>query len=285
MPSARAPGAGARTFGVVAIGPSSLPRAFAAELETAAAAGLAASGGAVVPRPLTARAAGSCETPDCLQGLARGSGAEYLLRGSCEIAASTYRVHLELVDGASGTVAVAREDTCEICTEHDVVEATNIAASALKATLDHDRPAGGRAAPGANLVRGPREGERNERVPAWRRAAPWVAFVAAAGAIGVGAYYLSLNDDPASCDIKVDGKTLCRSLYTTGWEGAAFIGAGVIAGALGVVALTWTPSPREGTGPKTTPRPRSEGPDGRPAATRPMGVSFSPAGVTAWSRF
>jgi hypothetical protein len=268
-------------FGVLGIGPASLPNNLAAALEAAAAAGLTASGGDVLARALTVREAGSCDTAACVRGVAADSGARYLLRGTCQIDASTYRVRLELVDGASGTVAAAREDTCEICTEHDVIDATNIAASALKATLDRTATPGtaARVAPAVDLSKRDAAGKTGPAVtrPLWLRVAPWVAFVAAAGAIGAGAYYLSLNDKRTSND-ELGQPT---RIYDTGWQGGPLIGAGVVAAALGVLALTWTPS-AEGTAAS----PGRTAPRSAPAATvRPTGVSLSPAGFSAWTRF
>lgn len=284
-PSPRA-SSGAK-FGVVGIGPASLPANLAGALEAAAAAGLAASGGEVVARSLTVRPAGSCDTPACLRGVAGASGARYLLRGTCAIEGSNYRVRLELVDSVSGTVAAAREDPCEICTEHDVVEATNIAASALKATLDRtaDRTARSsppsHTAPGSDLSRrDPASGTGPAAPrPGWLRVAPWVAFAAAAGAIGAGAYYLSLNDE--GIDYVKDANMYAR-FKDTRWQGGPFIGAGVVAAALGVLALTWTPSVSGAAAPASG---TSTSSDSAAASVRPTGVSLSPAGVAAWTRF
>lgn len=281
-PSARTP-SGAK-LGVLGIGPATLPANLAAALESAAAAGLAASGGEVVARALTARPPGSCDTAACLRGVSGASGARYLLRGTCQIEASNYRVRLELVDGVSGTVAAAREDTCEICTEHDVVEAANIAASALK--VDFDRTAErtakastpAPAARGADLSKTDAAGGRGSGAPrpTWLRVAPWVAFAAAAGAIGAGAYYLWLNDLGTDYD-------RMAMMYTrfndTRWEGGALIGAGVVAAALGVLALTWTPSSGGAAAPARGASTRA------PSPAQPTGVSLSPAGFAAWTRF
>jgi hypothetical protein len=291
VPSPRA-SSGAK-FAVVGIGPASLASNLAAALEAAAAAGLVASGAEVVARPSTGPAAGSCDTPACLRGLASASGARYLLRGTCAIEASTYRVHLELVDGMSGTVAAARGDTCEICTEHDVVEATNIAASALKATLDRTPKIGAQAGaqigaqtgapagapakvpPAADLSKGDAASRTHAAArPGWLRVAPWVAFAAAAGAIGAGAWYLSLNGN--GTDRYYAEPDMSARFYDTGWQGGAWIGAGVVAAALGVLALTWTPSPGD--------KAASQGAT-RSVSVRPTGLSLSPAGVAAWTRF
>ena len=183
----------------------------------------------------------------------------------------------------SGTVAAAREDTCEICTEHDVVEATNIAASALKATLDRTPQPGAlvHPAPGADISTGDATGGSGSPSarPRWLRVAPWVAFAAAAGAIGAGAYYLSWNDKGQGSDLLNKEPT---RFYDTGWQGGAWIGAGVVAAALGVLALTWTPSNGSAPAPGST---TSAGSASAAAAIRPTGVSLSPAGIAAWTRF
>ena len=266
------------------IGPPSLPPTLTTQLENAAASGLAASGATVVGRGLTARPAGSCEGPTCLQQVARSSGARYLLRGTFEIEGSTYRVHLDLIDGATGAVALSRQDTCEICTEHDVVEAINMAASALKATFDRTvRASAVAAAPhppaGVDLRSG--HDHVDQRPPLWLRIAPWVAFAAAAGAIGTGVYYLSHNGEQTSCDLPIsEGKYACRDIHRTGLQGGLWIGGGALAGALGVLALTLTPSSPSSAA-------TNHGPSGLQHAllTRPVGLTLSPSGVSAWTRF
>jgi len=279
-------GAGsAATFGVVGIGPASLPPTLAAQLDSAAAAGLAASGATVVGRALTARPAGSCDGPTCLQQVARASGARYLLRGTCVIEGSTYRVHLDLVDGSTGAVALSRKDTCEICTEHDVVEATNIAASALKATFDRTArpvPVAVAVAPrppaSVDLRSGHDHADRGP--PLWLRAAPWVAFAVAAGAIGTGAYYLSRNGEPTDCGSLDGKKDVCPNLYSTGLRSGLWLGGGALAGALGVLALTLTPSSPARAATKSG----TSGPQHAQLA-RPVGLTLSPSGVSAWTRF
>ena len=276
---------------MVGLGPATLPATLAAQLDSAAATGLAASGATVVGRELTARPPGSCDGPTCLQELARTSGARYLLRGTCVIEGSTYRVRLDLVDGATGTVTVSRQDTCEICTEHDVVEATNIAASALKATFDRTARESTTSTSSAGTVAYPppagvdlRAGHdhADQGPPLWLRVAPWVAFAAAAGAIGTGVYYLSKNNQPvpSSCTLPEGNKNLCTDVYATGLRSGLWLGAGALAGALGVLALVLTPS---------APAPASgdQGSPGSPHArlAAPVGLSLSPAGVSAWTRF
>ena len=282
-----APASGSR-FGVVGIGPASLPPTLATQLDAAAAAGLTASGATVVGRELTARPAGSCDGPTCLQQVARASGAQYLLRGTCVIEGSTYRVHLDLVDGSTGTVALSRQDTCEICTEHDVVEATNIAASALKATFDRTpRPSAVSASSARTIAYPPPAGvdlragqdHADQGPPLWLRVAPWVAFAAAAGAIGTGVYYLSRSGQ-TSCGKFADEATGCTRLYSTGLQGGLWLGAGAVAGALGVLALTLTPSSPPGSGAS-----RASNEPRRAPLRPPVGLTLSPAGVSAWTRF
>ena len=204
------------------------------------------------------------------------------------IEGSTYRVRLDLVDGSTGAVAVSRQDTCEICTEHDVVEATNIAASALKATFDRTAHAS-TVSPAGTVPNPPPAGVDLTSIPdhadpagppMWLRVAPWVAFAAAAGAIGTGVYYLARNNEPTSCDLPEGNEKLCTKLYSTGLRSGLWIGAGAVAGALGVLALTLTPSsPRAGAASSTSGVPQQ-------ALVRlPVGLTLSPAGVSAWTRF
>jgi hypothetical protein len=225
--------------------------------------------------------------------VARASGARYLLRGTCVIEGSTYRVHLDLVDGSTGTVALSRQDTCEICTEHDVVEATNIAASALKATFDRTpRVSTTTSTPSAGTVVYPppagvdlRAGDdhADQGPPLWLRVAPWVAFAAAAGAIGMGVYHLSHTGQKTPCDLDAgDGSNmkLCTRLYSTGLDGGLWLGAGGLAGALGVLALILTPS----SSPPAATNGGPSGPQG-PRLASPVGLRLSPGGISAWTRF
>ena len=205
------------------------------------------------------------------------------------IEGSTYRVRLDLVDGSTGAVAVSRQDTCEICTEHDVVEATNIAASALKATFDRTAHAS-TVSPAGTVPNPPPAGVDLTSIPdhadpagppMWLRVAPWVAFAAAAGAIGTGVYYLAHDGEMTSCNLMTDdGKPLCRDINKTALQGGLWLGAGAVAGALGVIALVLTPS-------SPAPAAVNQGPASSRYARlpNPVGLTLSPTGVSAWTRF
>jgi hypothetical protein len=225
-----AAGSAVPRIGIAAIGPASLPADLRIRLEDAAATGLKASGAEVVTaaelaRARSASALGSCSDLLCEQRLAQVTDTRYWLRGTCQLDTSTYRLHLELVDARSGAVVVARDDTCDICTEADAAETANVAASALKAALGRVPSAGGgisQAAPAAittprakaaavGMGNDPDERERRpagitqEPVgteharPLWRRALPWIAFAGAAGAAAGGFYYLAINNESSGC--------------------------------------------------------------------------------------
>jgi hypothetical protein len=241
-------------IGVAGIGAPTFPAELSAKLEAAAAAGLTASGASVVA-PTAAR----CADATCRQKLADQTGARDWLRGNGRIDGSTYHLHLEIVDARTEAVLVARDDVCELCTEAEAAEATNIAASALKAALDRlPRPAAELpAAPalGSTSSRSSDQGgsrvEANRR-PLWQRALPWVAIAVGAGAIGVGAYDLSRNGDGAACQ-----SNDCVRTYDTGGRGGLWLGVGAALAATGVVVLTLSsrghpgPEPASASAPPT----------------------------------
>ena len=127
------------------------------KIAAAVAGGLAASGADVVDSAATTKGAAAkgisdCETPTCRIAIADATGARYLMRGSVETMGRSYTVHLEMIDGTTGTVIGVREDRCEICTENEAYETASVTASALKAEVVK-RPAAG---PKATDVDAPR---------------------------------------------------------------------------------------------------------------------------------
>lgn len=255
VPTAPAP-APTATFSVVEIGPGTLPRSLTADLEAAAAAGLAAAGAKVV-----ARVPASPGEP----------GPDTLLRGTCQVDGSTYRLHLVLEDAQTGNTLVARDDVCEICTEKDAADAVNIAASALKTALDHaPRPAPQRTATPAPLVSdaGGKAAPRSATRPRWRRILPWVAVGAGAAGMGIGAYYLAVDGKGKDCMDGICGRFNDSKAW--GIEGLA-IGAAVAATGLVFILLPAraTDSPRAAAAP----------------APRTVGVTVLPNALAAWGTF
>lgn len=253
VPTAPAPTPTA-AFSVVEIGPSTLPRSLTADLEAAAAAGLAAAGAKVV-----ARVPASPGEP----------GPDTLLRGTCQVEGSTYRVHLMLEDAQTGNTLVARDDVCEICTEKDAAETVNIAASALKTALDHTpRTMTHQAAPAAPVASlDSRAAARPSARPRWRRILPWVAVGAGAVGMGIGTYYLAIDGKGTDCMAGICGHFNDSKAW--GIEGLA-IGAAVAATGLVFVLLP----PRSAEAPKASAPP-----------PRTVGVTVFPNALAAWGTF
>ncbi|MEP6653966.1 MAG: hypothetical protein ABJA82_11435 [Myxococcales bacterium] len=291
-----AAGLNAPRIGVGTIGPASLPADLRIRLEDAAATGLKASGAVVMSaaelaRARAASALGSCSDVLCEQRLAQVTDTRYWLRGTCQVDTSTYRLHLELVDARSGAVVVARDDTCDICTEADAAETANVAASALKATLGRAPTIGAPVVAGAPAATGTPRAKLagNDPVlqkgtpagmtqvpagvdggpPLWRRALPWVAFAAAAGAAAGGIYYLAINNEASVCN--GTPTATCRVYNDTIWGQAVpllAVSAALIA--TGVVLLTMG-GPADRDAPNAA--QRSPAPQAKLAIT-PAGVSL-----------
>lgn len=247
------------TFSVVEIGPGTLPRSLTADLEAAAAAGLAAAGAKVV-----ARVPASPGEP----------GPNTLLRGTCQVDGSTYRLHLMLEDAQTGATLVARDDVCEICTEKDAADAVNIAASALKTKLDHTpRTLPEQAAkPTAPLLdTKPQPAPRPTMRARLRRILPWVAVGVGAVGMGVGAYYLATDGKAIDCKTGGLGQVCGRSNDSKAWgiEGLA-IGAAVAATGLVFVLIP----------PRATEAPKAAAPP-----PRTLGLTLLPNAVSAWGTF
>ena len=107
------------------------------KLTAAVAGGLVASGADVVDSATTARGVAAkglagCDTSTCRIAIAEATGARLLLRGRVETVGRSYTVHLEMIDGDTGTLIGVHEDRCEICTESEAYEAASMAASELK---------------------------------------------------------------------------------------------------------------------------------------------------------
>jgi hypothetical protein len=252
VPTAPAP-ARAPTFSVVEIGPDTLPRSLTADLEAAAAAGLAAAGAKVVARVPSSPAE---------------AGPSTLLRGTCQVDGSTYHLHLVLEDARTGATVVARDDVCEICTEKDVAETVNIAASALKTAFDHTPRSAPQTVTPARPMTAPASAAVHPRAQGrWRRVLPWLAVGAGAAAMGVGIYYLAIDGKPVYCQMGVCG----------GWNdskawGIEYLAAGAAVAATGLVFVLLPPRATEASRP-TSPAPRT------------VGVTVLPNALAAWGTF
>jgi len=244
-----------RKFRVEPMGPATLPTEFAARLATAAGAGLTAAGADVLP-PASADA-----NPD------------YLLRGTCAIEGSTYRLHMELVDTRTNAVAVGRDDLCEICTETEAAEATNVLASALKVALEQSLRAAPPPAPVLPVKPAAPPVETRAAAP-WRRSLPWVAFGVGAAALGTGIYYLAINGK--GTDYAADRMDNTR-LYDTTWRYAIpSLGLGAAAAVVGILTL-----PHAGArGTEASPA----APEGSPAPYA-QGLTLTLSGLAAWGVF
>ena len=277
----------APTVSVVSIGPATLPAEFASRLASAAAAGLTAAGAEVVPAAAAPTAPDACVGPACGPAPVVSAAARFLLSGTCVVEGSTYRLHLELIDTRTNTVAVGRDDLCEICTETEVADATNIAASALKVALDRSLRPLVQAPPAASL-KGPGEGGASgaPATPAWRRALPWVAFGASAAALGAGVYTWSRNGGQTTDSTY--GTSPNNRIYDTVWVNALpLLGVGVAAAVVGVLTLPHARPPAHTDEPSSPPAPgvptSAPGPTGTPPRTQ--GLLVGPRGVTAWATF
>ena len=198
-------------------------------------------------------------------------GPNTLLRGTCQVDGSTYRLHLMLEDAQTGNTLVARDDVCEICTEKDAADAVNIAASALKTALDHTP----RTIPQAVKPATPPVETRPQSPPRptmrarLRRILPWVAVGAGAVGMGIGTYYLAIDGNQLNC--APNGGICGRSNDSKAWgiEGLA-IGAAVAATGLVFILIP----------PRATDTARSSAPP-----VRTMGLTVLPNAVSAWGTF
>jgi hypothetical protein len=249
-------------IGIGSIGPLTLSADFRTKLEDAAAAGLVASGATVVLAADISRARrtaglGSCADSLCETRLARITDTHYWLRGAVQVEGSTYRIHLELLDAQTGSVAVARDDTCDICTEADAADLANVAASALKVTLTHTHVASAPAPAAAPVPAKPNPAPTSGPVlpalidqqsappqstlPAWRRWLAWAAFGGAVAAVASGIFYVSKDGQKTGCENRMIGASnmdICADVYDTMRPGVALIGVGAVLATSGILLLT-----------------------------------------------
>jgi hypothetical protein len=173
-------------------------------------------------RALPAGGPAPCADAACLREAGVRLGVDHWLRASCEMEASTYRFHLEMLDAKTGAVAAARDDKCEICTEAEAIEMINNGASTLKASLGQPTaaappsaavpaptaPAAGPVAPGADLTAA--RAPADEQPSTFRRALPWIAIGVGTVAATTAGFFLLQNgkgrDCAAVCQSVVDNK-------------------------------------------------------------------------------
>ena len=252
------PAAPTATFSVAEIGPDTLPRSLTADLEAAAAAGLAAAGAKVVARVPAA------------PGEARPNT---LLRGTCQVEGSTYHMHLMLEDAQTGATLISRDDVCEICTEKDAAETVNIGASALKTALDHTpRAMAQPTAPPVRLDTRPQPARAASR-GSWRRVLPWVAVGAGAVGMGVGVYYLAI-DGKGTGDCHTVA-LMCGQFNDSKAWGIEWLSIGAAVAATGLVFVLLPPRGQASEPAKGTPGP----------SPRAVGLSVLPNAVSAWGTF
>ena len=229
------------------------------KIAAAVAGGLAASGADVVDSAATAKGAAAkgitdCETPTCRIAIADATGARYLMRGSVQTMGRNYTVHLEMIDGTTGTVIGVREDRCEICTENEAYETASVTASALKAEVVKRPAAPGdgaeqrkiavtdvtypamKDAPAAPMISAsgtmPESGEQKPRMRPWG----WAAIGAGALAIGGGIVEFAI-DGRQTCDNTTVMGNRCKDTWSTHGWGIALVTGGALATVLGTTLL------------------------------------------------
>ena len=228
------------------------------KLAAAIAGGLAASGADVVDSAATTKDAEAkgihdCETPTCRIAIADATGARYLMRGSVETMGRSYRVHLEMIDGTTGTVIGVREDKCEICTENEAYQTASMTASTLKsevvkrppikldgqdehkiATTDLIYPPGKGTTPGTSIVATGGTPSGDEPAPPRMRPWGWALIGAGAAAVATGIVLVTVQHH-GTCGL--DDPYLCKDRYKTKGGGIASISGGALGIVLGTTLL------------------------------------------------
>ncbi len=248
------------------------------KLTAAVAGGLVASGADVVDsataaRSVAAKGLAGCDTSTCRIAIAEATGARLLLRGRVETVGRSYTVHLEMIDGDTGTLIGVHEDRCEICTENEAYEAASMAASELKVEVMKRLDAGAAGRPadaddsstknattknaaksptpateyralsdsqrdpaglsGTTLTGSGAEGGGDAKPPRWRA---WSVAGMAAGAVAIGTGILMVSiDQTGTCSH--DPGVECRDNFKTRAGGYTAIGGGLLAVALGATLL------------------------------------------------
>jgi TolB-like protein len=231
------------------------------KIAAAIAGGLAASGADVVDSAATSKDAEAkgirdCETPTCRIAIADATGARYLMRGAVETMGRSYRVHLEMIDGTTGTVIGVREDKCEICTESEAYETASMTASTLKAevvkrppikTDGHDPhkiavtdviyPPGKGTAGTTITATGGTTPAGSEPAPPRMRAWGWATIGAGAAALAAGIVLVAIDSQQITCTRTNGPMEMCPTEYSTRGGGIALITGGVLGAVLGTTLL------------------------------------------------
>lgn len=231
------------------------------KIAAAVAGGLAASGADVVDIAATTKSAEAkgirdCETSTCRIAIADATGARYLVLASVETMGRSYRVHLEMIDGATGTVIGVREDRCEICTEKEAYDTASLTASTLKAEVAKRPPVASDNTEGRKIAitdvtyptdKGtsttpmistsgstPAGGEQPApRMRGWA----WAAIGASVVAVGAGIYLMHIDGRQLPCAERSGPTDWCPTSHTTLPEGIAAITGGVLGAILGTTLL------------------------------------------------
>lgn len=227
------------------------------KIAAAIAGGLAASGADVVDSAATTKDAEAkgirdCETPTCRIAIADATGARYLMRGSVETMGRSYRVHLEMIDGTTGTVIGVREDKCEICTENEAYETASMTASTLKAEVVKRPPIKidgqdphkialtdviyppGKGPAGTSIVATGSTPAGGDQSPPRMRPWGWAAIGAGAVALAAGIVCVQIDGRmTGGVELPYKGKD---TLTTRGW-GIALISGGALGAVLGTTLL------------------------------------------------
>ena len=175
------------------------------------------------------------------------------MRGSVQTMGRNYTVHLEMIDGTTGTVIGVREDRCEICTENEAYETASVTASALKAEVVKRPAAPGDGAdgrkiavtdvaypavkdsPASSMVSAGGSTPAGDQPPPRMRGWAWAAIGAGAAAIAAGIILVRLDSRQIPC---MGSPTVrCHDSYSTQGGGIALISGGALGAVLGTTLL------------------------------------------------
>jgi hypothetical protein len=206
----------------------------AAVAEVAAARGVLLAPAAALPAKLS-----SCALPGCLSSIAAASGAIFVLRVEASFAQESFGLALELWNSDSGKLLGQDRRDCPICDEQDLWGSAALMTAAL---LDQAAPSPGQpaaaepprprvpansAAPLAPSPPPTGETASPSRAAQYSGLALCLAGVAA---IGVGAYYISVDGESAGRGSGQVRDTMKYGLPVTIGGGAALLaGAGLLA--------------------------------------------------------
>ncbi len=219
------------------------------ELEAAARKGLALSGrdvvGADEVAPKVMAHTTGCRDDRCWAQLGEEVGATHIIVGSAKKSGATFSVSVRMIEVLGARGIATENNRCDIA-DCSLAELLRLSVRELgRQTLGRDgqatppmpslvasaAPAPAVAAPSSAIASPP---GGHAAAPTGRSGADvWPLFVVGTGvlAIGTGAYLVTLDGD---CAQRLGGGD-CKDFYNTNVAGWALVGAGVVAGAVGLV--------------------------------------------------